>query len=195
VVTLFAAVSMTLAILLGIRLSRNIIGSITELAQVADLVSKNQDYSVRVDNQSQNKIGMLIRNFNLMLAEIQLRDQQLQDDQDNLETQIKERTLELVHAKEVAIAANQAKSEFLANMSHEIRTPMNAILGFSDILNDQTQRYYLDVVHRSGKTLLQIINDILDFSKIEAGKLDLNHACRDRAYFCGYWHDFYAKNG
>jgi len=86
---------------------------------------------------------------------------------------------ELYAAKEIAIAANQAKSEFLANMSHEIRTPMNAILGFSsilsDLITDKMQRYYLEAIKASGKTLLQLINDILDLSKIEAGKLELNY--------------------
>jgi len=57
---------------------------------------------------------------------------------------------------------------------------MNAILGFSSILNDiitdSTQRYYLEAIHRSGKTLLQLINDVLDLSKIEAGKLELELA-------------------
>src|SRR5690606_32542793 len=33
---------------------------------------------------------------------------------------------------------------------------------------------YLNIVHQSAKSLLDIINDILDFSKIEAGKLDLS---------------------
>jgi PAS domain S-box-containing protein len=95
-------------------------------------------------------------------------------------TEYRQTEIKLQQAKLAAIHANQAKSEFLANMSHEIRTPMNAILGFSSILNnlitDTTQRYYLDAIERSGKTLLQLINDILDLSKIEAGKFTLQYA-------------------
>lgn len=80
-------------------------------------------------------------------------------------------------AKLKAEEANKAKSLFLANMSHEIRTPMNGIIGMADILSksklDNTQKDYLDIIMKSGQTLLALINNILDFSKIESGKMDL----------------------
>ncbi len=76
--------------------------------------------------------------------------------------------------------AARAKSEFLANMSHELRTPLNSIIGFSEVLFDETfgplnekQKKYVENVLVSGKHLLLLINQILDMAKVEAGKMRL----------------------
>jgi PAS domain S-box-containing protein len=92
----------------------------------------------------------------------------------------------LAHAKAAAETAraeaelaSAAKTEFLATMSHEIRTPLNGILGYTDLLLDDSalsaqQRRQVERVQSAGTALLTVVNDILDFSKIEAGQVELD---------------------
>lgn len=87
--------------------------------------------------------------------------------------------LELRLERKNAQQANEAKSAFLAAMSHEIRTPMNGVLGMADLLltaDDLNPRHRrrIEIIQRSGETLLTLLDQILDLSKIEADKLELN---------------------
>jgi signal transduction histidine kinase len=98
-----------------------------------------------------------------------------------LEDRVRQRTAELVVAKEAAESADHLKSAFLATMSHELRTPLNSIIGFTGVilqglagpLNPE-QNKQLGMVQVSARHLLALINDVLDISKIEAGQLELN---------------------
>ncbi|MCH7795309.1 MAG: PAS domain S-box protein, partial [Proteobacteria bacterium] len=89
---------------------------------------------------------------------------------------------DLLIARDEARAADRAKSEFLAAMSHELRTPLNAVIGFSEIIKDETfgpigsvrYRDYASDIHESGQHLLALINDILDLSKVESGVDELH---------------------
>ncbi|MBC7669565.1 MAG: HAMP domain-containing histidine kinase [Gemmatimonadaceae bacterium] len=90
----------------------------------------------------------------------------------------RETALQQARAEAESLAAGRAR--FLANMSHELRTPLNAIMGFSDIMRARmfgplTDRYgeYAELIHESGRHLLDLINDVLDMSKIEAERFEL----------------------
>ena len=77
-----------------------------------------------------------------------------------------------------AKSASVSKMRFLANMSHEIRTPMNAILGYANLVKDETDEKmrstYIQKMIKSGEHLLSIIADILDVSSQEESKLKLH---------------------
>jgi PAS domain S-box-containing protein len=90
---------------------------------------------------------------------------------------------ELTQARAEAERASSQKSEFLARISHEIRTPLNAIIGFSELIVNEsfgpigTERYrdYLRDISRSGNHVLDLVNDLLDISKIEAGEQEMTY--------------------
>ncbi len=182
-----AVVLLLFAFALSRWLERGVIGPVTALARTAQRITETQDYRVQVPRTTEDEVGDLVDEFNVMLRRIDERDQALARHRDTLEQQVDERTAELrqantdlVAATEAAEAANKAKSEFLANMSHELRTPLNAIINYSEMLaedaEDAGQEDYLPDLERiqtAGKHLLRLINNILDISKIEAGKMDI----------------------
>ena len=96
-------------------------------------------------------------------------------------TQLKHAERSLRDAKQVAEEASLAKSRFLANMSHELRTPLNAVIGYAEMLLEESEERGLKSsadelrkVQFAGKHLLGLISDILDLSKIEAGRMDIH---------------------
>lgn len=78
-------------------------------------------------------------------------------------------------------AANRVKSDFVATMSHELRTPLNVILGYNDLLLEETfgsitdeQADTLRRIHKNARDLLEMINATLDLSRIESREVSFD---------------------
>jgi len=78
--------------------------------------------------------------------------------------------------------AIQEKSEIkllmASRMSHEIRNPLTGIIGIAEMLLDspleQGARNSLELIHRSGLSLLRLINEFLDLAKMEFQQLEIH---------------------
>ena len=187
--------SLLAAFLVSSVFRRSVADPIMGLAKIANVVSVEKRYSLRVDPRpGQGEVSTLIDAFNEMMEQIERNEAGLEQAQRELEQRVEERTAELVRtqhaleaysqsvvrAKEDIERASKFKDQFLSTMSHELRTPLNAVLGFSELLLDtrygpvnERQQRYINHIHTSGQHLLRLINDILDLSKIEAGRLQL----------------------
>ncbi|WP_417451815.1 ATP-binding protein [Kordiimonas sp.] len=70
-----------------------------------------------------------------------------------------------------------ARLEFLATVGHQIRTPVNGVLGIAELLSgtklNHEQQKYVELLVRSGQSLLDFVNEMTDLSQLEAGQLSL----------------------
>jgi len=109
-----------------------------------------------------------------------------------LELQVEEKTKALKHSNEdlqnanSTISANsirlnelnETKDKFFAILAHDLRNPFNAIIGFSELLVVNTEKYTLekiahisDLIRNVSIQTHSLLENLLDWSKIQSGKL------------------------
>jgi signal transduction histidine kinase len=82
--------------------------------------------------------------------------------------------------REENLTTHHLAGRFLANASHDLRTPLTAVMGFSDLLLEDTygelndaQRIAVGHIENSAQNLLEIVNNLLDLLKVRSGELKL----------------------
>ena len=146
---------------------------------IAYCVGGEQKQVLRSTVKLGNAGDSLILEAFIDITDRKLAEAELLLHRDNLERLVRDRTKELVIARDESERANKAKSDFLSRMSHELRTPLNAIIGFSQLLEmdmapDTEQYENLKHISSAGDHLLLLISELLDLSQIEAGAIDIN---------------------
>jgi signal transduction histidine kinase len=93
-----------------------------------------------------------------------------------LRRKVKEKTKELISAKEKAENSDKLKSEFLTQISHEIRSPLNVILNFAGLIKselsdkiDSDQLDYFKFINSAGKRLTRTIDLVINASEMQLG--------------------------
>ncbi|MCO6048621.1 HAMP domain-containing histidine kinase [Mesorhizobium sp. RP14(2022)] len=84
---------------------------------------------------------------------------------------------ELDEARKATADACAERQRIMAALGHEIRTPLNAIIGFSDMLGEESlggfsdprQQEYSRLIRQSGEHLLLVLDGVLQASAMEAG--------------------------
>ncbi|WP_299313630.1 transporter substrate-binding domain-containing protein [uncultured Aquimarina sp.] len=95
-----------------------------------------------------------------------------------LKFKIRQKTEELIIAKDIAEESNRLKTNFINNIPQEIRTPMNGIIGLSEFLNEENlsqeeRKKYTQMIIGNSKELLSIIDNILEISQLQTKRFTL----------------------
>jgi PAS domain S-box-containing protein len=73
---------------------------------------------------------------------------------------------------------NAQKDKFLSIVSHDLRAPFNSILGFTEILLDETSEFtpeeekeFLAFIKQAAEQQLNLLGNLLDWSRLETGRI------------------------
>jgi signal transduction histidine kinase len=154
-ISLFAAIGIVASILIIYLSKQNIVLDNKVKERTAELTIANHELEERADKME--KISQFVSNTNEKLI---AANQELGKANDQLK----------LHAN--------MQQEFINIAAHELRTPIQAILGYSDLLQIDSNAVEIseavNAITRSAERLQKLAEDILDVTRIEGRSLKLN---------------------
>jgi signal transduction histidine kinase len=173
-------ICLAVALLVGTVFRRLLAKPIVSLSSTARLVSRYRDYSLRfTPDRSYYELASLTEAFNEMLAEIQRRDEALEQARAGLELRVEERTAELQ-------AANRELEAFSYTVAHDLRGPLQSISNICFLIQQNEQvassagtASMLTQLGLSVRSMSAMIDDLLDLSRstsvpLESKQTDLS---------------------
>lgn len=163
VVTIVAGLLLWLISTLSVYicLDRLILRRIEALREGAGQINGG-DFQHRLPVEHADELGILAEQINLLASGLNKRE------------------MMLARANEKVLADSRFKSDLLANVSHDLRQPLGVILGFSEMIRDETigpvtnpQRRAINEIISSTVRLSQMVTDLLDSSRMESHNLNL----------------------
>ena len=192
VIVVLIIFGLLLIMLLCRRAVSKAISPVNHLVRQAQLIAAGQydehiPHSMRTD-----VIGRLQNSFATMQESLDQHVSYIQQ----LNVQTAQRNEELKHANQLAEESNRQKTAFVQNMTHQIRTPLNIIMGFAQVLDNDTKqmpeeevRSITSMMSHNSNTLSRMVSMLYDSSEIGIGQslsIDKNEvvACNELAREC-----------
>ncbi|MBT3342692.1 MAG: HAMP domain-containing protein [Gemmatimonadetes bacterium] len=189
IVVLFILVATVIAVLVGFRLRSVISDPIMRLLEIMQQVSEDKLYSVRAPKHSNDELGELIEGFNLMLNQIQHRDEELVHVQEELGLRARELQVELTEREraESRIRASLLEKEvLLKEIHHRVKNNLQIIASLLDLQARQAEDDHVTnaslVDSRNRVRSMALVHEHLyqteDLARIDLGEY-LDELCRN----------------
>ncbi len=190
--------SMVVSLFLSYWLAVRVTSPVRQLTQrIRETVDAGfQNKSSFLVSSSEDEIGELGQNFELMLQEIQVKLLDIQEKNDELAQQNEELNAVNLHLKQSEQRLNQlhsVKDRFFSIISHDLRGPLRSLLAYLKVMEEdyqefspeEIQKYAIDT-QRSLERVLRLLENLLNWSlsqtgemKIEPTRLHLNSVVRE----------------
>lgn len=130
------------------------------------------DYSYRAERISNDEMGQLTSDFNLMANALEENIHKLEDE-------------------------NRAKEDFIAAFSHELKTPLTAIIGYADVLrsrklDEDTHFLSANYIYTEGKRLETMAFRLLDMIVTKRDEVELSDVNVEDLFT--YLREMYSEN-